>query len=167
VGQRTDAGVRAWLAKNQWPRAAKEISVLDYSILKPEGILVLTPAAPLSREDFAGLSALVDGYLATHTSLHGVLVHSESFPGWDSFAGFTAHVRFVREHERKIDRVAIVTNSPIAGAAAALAKLFITADIRHFAFADYKAALAWLKAPRGHQDAHEHDLSAAGRTTIS
>jgi len=141
--------------------------MLDYSILKPEGILVLTPAAPLSREDFAGLSALVDGYLATHTSLHGVLVHSESFPGWDSFAGFTAHVRFVREHERKIDRVAIVTNSPIAGAAAALAKLFITADIRHFAFADYKAALAWLKAPRGHQDAHEHDLSAAGRTTIS
>ena len=140
--------------------------MLEYSILKPEGILVLTPAAPLSRDDFAGLSALVDGYLATHAILHGVLVHSESFPGWDSFAGFTAHVRFVREHERKIDRVAFVTDSPIAGAAQALAKLFITADIRHFAFADYKSALAWLKVPRGHQDGHEHDVTPAGRTTV-
>jgi hypothetical protein len=146
---------------------AKEISVLEYSILKPEGILLLTPTAPLSRSDFAGLGALVDGYLASHTSLHGVLVHSESFPGWDSFASFTAHVRFLRDHERKLDRVAIVTDSPIAGAAEALAQLFISADIRHFAFGDYKSALAWLKASREHQDGHEHDASRAGHTTIS
>jgi hypothetical protein len=122
--------------------------VLEYSILKPEGILLLTPTAPLSKGDFAGLGALVDGYLASHTNLHGVLVHSESFSGWDSFGGFTAHVRFLREHERKIDRVALVTDSPVAGAARAMSRLFMSADIRHFAIADYKAALTWLKAPR-------------------
>ena len=122
--------------------------MLEYSILKPEGILLLTPTAPLSKEDFAGLSALVDGYLASHTNLHGVLVHSESFPGWDSFGSFTAHFRFLRDHERKIDRVALVTDSPIAGAAESMEQLFISADIRHFGFANCKVALAWLKAPR-------------------
>ena len=122
--------------------------MLEYSILKPEGILLLTPTGPLSKEDFTGLSVLVDGYLASHTNLHGVLVHSESFPGWDSFGSFAAHFRFLRDHERKIDRVALVTDSPIAGAAEAMAQLFISADIRHFGFADYKVALAWLKAPR-------------------
>jgi hypothetical protein len=122
--------------------------VLEYSILKPEGILLLTPTVPLSKEDFAGVGELVDGYLASHTNLHGVLVHSESFPGWDSFGGFRAHVRFLRDHERKIDRVALVTDSPVAGAAEAISRLFISADIRHFGFADYKVALAWLKAPR-------------------
>jgi hypothetical protein len=30
--------------------------------------------------------------------------------------------------------------------ARAMAQLFISADIRHFGFADYKVALAWLKA---------------------
>jgi hypothetical protein len=122
--------------------------VLEYSILKPEGILLLTPTGPLHTEDFAGLSALVDGYLASHTNLHGVLVHSESFPGWDSFGSFTAHFRFLREHERKIDRVALVTDSPIVGAAEAMVKLFISAHIKPFRFADYNLALAWLKAPR-------------------
>jgi hypothetical protein len=29
-----------------------------------------------------------------------------------------------------------------------MAQLVISADIRHFGFADYKVALAWLKAPR-------------------
>jgi hypothetical protein len=94
-------------------------------------------------------------------------VHSKSFPGWDSFAGFTAHVRFLRDHERKLDRVAIVTDSPVAGAAEAFAQLFISADIRHFAFVDYKSALSWLKAPRDHQDGHEHDVSRAGHPMIS
>jgi hypothetical protein len=144
---------------------AKEILVLEYSILKPEGILLLTPTAPLSRDDFSGLGAL--GYLASHASLHGVLVHSESFPGWDSFASFAAHVRFLRDHVRKLDRVAIVTDSPIAGAAEALAHLFISADIRHFAFVDYKYALAWLKATRDHKEGREHDVSRASQTTIS
>jgi hypothetical protein len=75
-------------------------------------------------------------------------VHSESFPGWDSFGSFTAHFRFLREHEGKIDRVALVTDSPIAGAAEAKVKLFISAHIKPFRFADYNLALAWLKAPR-------------------
>jgi hypothetical protein len=147
--------------------------VLEYSILKPEGILLLTPTGPLRKEDFAGLSALVDGYLANHTNLHGVLVHSESFPGWDSFGSFTAHFRFLREHERKIDRVALVTDSPIAGAAEAMVQLFISAHIKPFRFADYNLALAWLKAPRESMKrptdpkARDADVASSDDTTVS
>lgn len=140
--------------------------MLEYSILKPEGILLLTPTAPLSKEDFAGLGALVDGYLASHTNLHGVLVHTKSFPGWDSFGGFGAHVRFLRDHERKIDRGALVTDSPVAGAAEAMSRLFMSADIRHFGFADYKVALAWLKAPRESMN-HTADPKACGMSIAS
>ena len=50
----------------------KEDHMLDYSIMKPEGILVLKPQAPLSKEDFGGLSAAVDSYLSDHSRLKGV-----------------------------------------------------------------------------------------------
>jgi hypothetical protein len=122
-----------------------EEPMLEYTIMKPEGIVVLKPNAPLSKEDFAGLSASVDAYLADHASIHGVLIHSESFPGWESFAGFTAHIRFVRNHQKKIERVALVTDSPVARVAEALAKHFTAAKIKHFPFADYEKALNWLK----------------------
>ena len=65
--------------------------MLSYSILKPDGILVLKPDSPLSKEDFVGLSAAVDTYLSDHAKLHGVLVHAKGFPGWESFGGFSAH----------------------------------------------------------------------------
>ena len=119
--------------------------MVEYTILEPEGILVLKPDAPLREEDFAGLSAMVDAYLAENARLHGVLIHASAFPGWENFAGFAAHIRFVRNHEQKIERIAVVTDSPLAKVAEALGKHFIAAEIRRFPFADYDAALAWLK----------------------
>ena len=119
--------------------------MLDYSILKPEGILVLKPHAPLTKEDFGGLGAAVDAYLSDHARLHGVLVHAKGFPGWEDFGGFTAHMKFVREHHRQVERVAVVTDSPIANVAELLGKHFTSAEVRHFPFADDAQALAWLE----------------------
>src|ERR1039457_1950210 len=113
--------------------------------MKPEGILVLKPHAPLNKEDFGGLSAAVDSYLSDHTKLHGVLIHSRKFPGWENFGGFTAHMHFVHDHHKRVERVAVVSDSPVAGVAESLAKHFTSADIRHFPFSQEANALEWLK----------------------
>jgi tRNA U38,U39,U40 pseudouridine synthase TruA len=124
-----------------------EDHMLDYSIMKPEGIMVLKPHAPLSKDDFAGLSAAADAYLSDHANLHGVLIHTKGFPGWENFGGFTAHMHFVHEHHRKVKRVAVVTDSQFAAIAESLGKHFTSAEVRHFPFADYDAALDWLLTP--------------------
>jgi hypothetical protein len=120
--------------------------MLDYSIMIPEGILVLKPQAPLGKGDFEGLGAAVDAYLSAHPKLHGVLIHAKGFPGWESFAGFTAHMHFVQDHHKKVERIALVTDSPIAGVAESLVKHFASAEVRHFPFSDDVAALDWLTA---------------------
>lgn len=135
-----------WQAHLKHAFIEMEKSVLEFTILKSEGILVLQPNAPLSKEDFASLSASVDAYLADHTSIHGVLIQSKSFPGWESLAGFTAHVRFVRDHQQKIERLALVTDSSVAPVAEAVAKHFTAAEIKHFPFVEHEQALNWLKA---------------------
>jgi hypothetical protein len=122
-----------------------ENHMLDYSILRPEGILVLKPHAPLGKEDFNSLSAAVDSYLSDHAKLHGVLVHASGFPGWENFGGFIAHMHFVREHHKKVERVAVVTDSPFAAIAESLGKHFTSAEVKHFPFADDVKALDWLK----------------------
>lgn len=119
--------------------------MLDYSIMTPEGILVLKPDAPLSKEDFGNLSGTVDSYLSDHTKLHGVLIHARGFPGWENFGGFAAHMRFIRDHHKKVERVAVVTDSHFAAIAESLGKHFTSAEIRHFPFADDANALAWLE----------------------
>src|SRR5450759_3694755 len=122
-----------------------EEHMLDYSIMTPEGILVLKPDAPLSKDDFANLSGTVDSYLSEHDKLHGVLIHTKGFPGWENFGGFTAHMHFVHEHHTKVERVAVVTDSPIASIAETLGNYFTSAEIRHFPYSDDVKALDWLK----------------------
>lgn len=117
--------------------------MLDYSIMKPEGILVLKPQAPLNKEDFVGLSAAVDSYLSDHSKLHGVLIHTKGFPGWENFGGFTAHMHFLREHYKKVERVAIVTDSHIADIAESLGH-FTSTELKHFPFVEDSKALDWL-----------------------
>ena len=119
--------------------------MLDYSIMTPQGILVLKPDAPLSEDDFTNLSGTVDTYLSDHAKLRGVLIHSREFPGWENFGGFTAHMHFVREHHKKVERVAVVTDSHFAAIAEALGKHFSSAEIKHFPFADNAKALEWLE----------------------
>jgi hypothetical protein len=122
-----------------------EDRMLHYSIIEPEGILVLKPHGPLSKEDFDGLSAAVDSYLSDHAKIRGVLVQTKAFPGWENFGGFTAHMHFVRGHHKKVERVAIVTDSKVAAVAESLGKHFTSAEIRHFPFSDDVKALNWLK----------------------
>jgi len=120
--------------------------VIKHRIMEAEGILVLEPMSALSADDFRDLTVSVDTYLTEHLALHGILIHAQNFPGWENFAGLSAHLRFVREHHKKIERVALVTDSPLGTVVPALAKHFVSAQIRHFAYAEFEEALLWLKS---------------------
>lgn len=119
--------------------------MLRHSLMQSEGILLLEPSAPLSAQDFASLDADVSAYLASHARLHGVMVHARHFPGWDSLGGFTAHMHFVRDHHNQIERLAMVTDSPLARTAEMLGKHFTSAEVRHFAYTDDAQAMEWLQ----------------------
>lgn len=98
----------------------------------------------MQESDFEELAAVVDPMISSHGSLGGLLIHTESFPGWEDFAGFLSHMRFVKEHGSKIGKVALVTDSALGSVGPNLAKLFVSAEIEHFPYADMSRARAWL-----------------------
>jgi hypothetical protein len=54
-------------------------------------------------------------------------------------------MRFVKDHHRKIGKVALVTDSKAAAVAESLAKHFVSAQIKHFDFTEKEQALVWLR----------------------
>jgi hypothetical protein len=122
--------------------------MLELTMIEPGGILRVKPSGALTAGDFATLSRFADEYLEKNGSLAGLLIEAESFPGWDSFAGLAAHIRFVRDHQRHIQRIALVSDSSVAHVAEILADPFVAADIRWFRFNQYDAALHWLRTDR-------------------
>lgn len=119
--------------------------MIEHKLLRNEKILIVTPKGALEKSDFEKLSAIVDPYLEKEGQLNGLMIQTESFPGWDSFAALISHFQFVKNHQKKISRVAAVTDSGFLSVMPVIADHFIDTELKHFNYDDKEGAMEWLK----------------------
>src|SRR5262245_59237616 len=77
------------------------------------GVLYVTPPAPLAEMDFDKLAATDDPYIDKNGHLSGLLLQIDHFPGWENLSAMVHHFRFVRDHHKKISKIAVVTDAPV------------------------------------------------------
>lgn len=119
--------------------------MVEHELLAADGILIIRPQSPLEAADFQRIAQEVDPYLEANGKLHGILIDAESFPGWKNLAAVIAHLKFVRDHHRKVERIAALSDSTFLTAAPSIASHFVQADVRHFAHNQRHEALTWLR----------------------
>jgi hypothetical protein len=120
--------------------------MIRHELLGERGILILKPEGALRAEDFTALAAAVDPYIDQHGELKGLMIEAPSFPGWENFAALVSHLRFVRDHHRRVRRIAVVSDSSLLAVVPKIASHFVSAEVRTFGGADRAAALAWVEA---------------------
>lgn len=118
--------------------------MIEHSLDTVHSILYLRPTSALEKEDFLQLAASVNPYLGATGQLAGLIIDAPDFPGWDSLGAMAAHFHFVREHHKRIRKVALVTDSPLGTVAEQLASHFVSAEIRHFSAGQLEAARQWI-----------------------
>jgi hypothetical protein len=118
--------------------------MLDFSIDAERSIVHLRPKAALGKDDFAVLTKAVDPHIEAKGSLNGLIIEIAQFPGWESLGAMAAHFRFVRDHHRKVKKVAVVTDAKLGDLAEKLASHFVAAEIKHFPAGQAQAAQKWI-----------------------
>ena len=53
--------------------------MVNYDLLRDEGILVIRPESPLEAVDFQKIAEEVDPYIEAHGKLHGVMIDAEIY----------------------------------------------------------------------------------------
>jgi SpoIIAA-like len=61
------------------------------------------------------------------------------------------HLRFVRDHHKRVKKVAIVTNSHIGDVAERLGSHFVSAEVRHYPGEQLEQARQWINGADGEQ----------------
>jgi hypothetical protein len=129
-----------------WLTSTREPSV-TYRMLPERGVLIVEPHGRLRAEDFDALDAAADTWIESGDgSLRGIVVHARQFPGWENLGSLLRHVRFVRDHHRKIHRVALAVDGTLAQMAPALVDHFVQAELKQFSADDLEAAIVWAGA---------------------
>ncbi|MGD8863602.1 MAG: STAS/SEC14 domain-containing protein [Myxococcales bacterium] len=118
-------------------------SSVAHRLLPDRGVVVVEVSGPLHAEDFDALSLTVDSWIESRGQLDGIVVHADEFPGWDDPGSLLRHLRFVRDHHRKIRRVALAADGAIAEHGARLAEHFVAAEIRQFGHDQLEQAIDW------------------------
>ena len=117
---------------------------MEHSLDTAHSILYVRPKSALQQDDFAQLAKTVDPFIEKTGDLAGLVIETPSFPGWDSLGAMAAHIRFVRDHHKHKNKVAVVTDAALGNLAEKLASHFVAAQIRHFAAGEVEAARRWI-----------------------
>jgi hypothetical protein len=122
--------------------------MIKTELLKDKGVLIVSPEGPLTVSDFERLAEEIDPYVEQNGRLHGLMVYAESFPGWADFAALLSHLKFVKDHQSKIEKIAAVSDSGILKIMPSIASHFVKAEVKHFDYDDKHKGLEWLSVVR-------------------
>ncbi len=120
--------------------------MISHELRRDEGILIFTPEGPLQSNDFTALAQIVDEYITEHGALTGVMIYTESFPGWEDFGALISHFKFVKNNHGDIGKVAAVSDNRVLSVMPKIIDHFVSAQVRHFDFNDRQGALDWLRS---------------------
>ena len=118
--------------------------MIDFDLDTAHSILLVRPESSLQEADFAALAKAVDPQIQETGDLAGLIINARKFPGWDSFGAMVKHFRFVKDHQKHIKKVALVTDSHVGDVAEHLAAHFVSAKVRHFPGEQLDQARQWI-----------------------
>lgn len=117
--------------------------MLNVDLDKENALVTVTPHGALEREDFVKIIEEVDPLIEEKGALSGFIINAQHFPGWHDFGSLLAHLKFVEDHHRKINKVAIVSDSAVLSILPKITDHFVAADVKHFGQDQLDAAKAW------------------------
>jgi hypothetical protein len=120
--------------------------MIQHEMHHDKGVLIVKPLGPLAVEDFAAIAHDADSYIESHGALNGLMICLEKFRGWKNVQGLWSHFKFVRDHHKKIKKVAFVSNSKIAELVISFAKYFVHPEARYFKYNQEGSAMHWIGA---------------------
>ena len=119
--------------------------MLEVKIEKENGLAILEPHDALSKEDFDNAAKVIDPFiLESEGKLNGIIIYTKSFPGWEDFAALSRHITFVKNHHKRIKRLAFVTDTSVIEFTKVIAAPFVKAEIKVFDYDDFDEAKKWV-----------------------
>ncbi len=124
--------------------------MLEIDINKNENYVIASPRGKLSKEDFTQITQRIDAYINENDKVPSLVIRADGFPHWDKFKAFVAHLKFIRESQKIIPKVAIVSDSKALVVLPKITQHFVKATVRHFPERKFEQALKWISTQGDH-----------------
>ena len=118
---------------------------IDHKLDEDKGVLNIEITGVISSLNMEVLSHTVDSYLDRKGELNALVIHAKYFPGWENLGSMISHISFVKNHHKKIKKVALVVDGSLIKVVQKVAKQFVKAKVKHFDYDELDEANEWAR----------------------
>ena len=105
--------------------------------------LKITPPVKLKADDFAAIAPQIDELICERRQIR-LLIDATALHGWENKEALEKHILFVKDHQSKVKRIAVIAGHDWQHWLAAVVNIFVHPKIRAFGIDQEAAAGQWL-----------------------
>ncbi len=107
------------------------------------GVLRVVAPVTLTADDFAELVPKVESIIKQGGKIR-LLIDASHLQGWENIAALEKHAAFVKTHQQKVERIAVIAAHEWQHWLVGAVKVFLHPEVKVFDRADADEALRWI-----------------------
>jgi hypothetical protein len=105
--------------------------------------LRITIPETLKADDFRQLAPQIDSLISQHGKIR-LLIDASGFNGWENIEAFETHFGFVKNHQQKVERIAVIVGHDWQHWLIGTIRMFVHPEVRAFDRSHESEALEWV-----------------------
>lgn len=116
--------------------------MIKTEIISPNALKIVVPDK-LKADDFRQIAPQIDSLINQHGKIR-LLIDASGFNGWENIAAFEKHAGFVKDHQQKIERIAVIAAHEWQHWLIGAVRIFVHPEVRADDKSHASEALRWI-----------------------
>jgi len=116
--------------------------MIKTEIISTNALKIVVPDK-LKANDFRQIAPQIDSLISQHGKIR-LLLDASGFNGWENIAAFEKHAGFVKNHQQKIERIAVIAAHEWQHWLIGAIRIFVHPEVRAYDQSHASEALRWI-----------------------
>jgi len=116
--------------------------MIKTEIISSNALKIIAPEK-LKADDFLQIAPQIDSLISQYGKIR-LLIDGSGFGGWENVGAFEHHAEFIKTHQKKIDRIAVIASRDWQHWLIGAVRIFLHPEVRAYDQAHETEALHWI-----------------------
>ena len=116
--------------------------IIKTEIIGPNALKIVAPER-LKADDFRQLAPEMESIISKYGKIR-LLIDGSRLEGWENIGAFETHATFVKDHQQKVERIAVIAPHEWQHWLIGAVRVFLHPEVRAFDKNEQGEALRWL-----------------------
>ena len=118
--------------------------MIKTELISPRALKITVPEK-LKAGDFRQITSQIDSLIKQQGKIR-LLIDASNFSGWENMTAFEKHIGFVKDHQQKVERIAVIVGQDWQHWIVATIRMFVHPEVMAYDLRDQDKALKWIVA---------------------